>query len=114
MSVLYEQSGVILRPGTTTDRYGNKKPDWSPMAVERIPVDQINVQPSGGSSEDTDDKQITVTGWLLISAPGTMPDLRETDRIEVDGLILEVTGKVGRWPVPAGVRHIEAQLKEVA
>ncbi|MFJ2006999.1 hypothetical protein [Streptomyces chartreusis] len=116
MSVLYEQSIVIVRPGVREDEYGNQKPDWGD-AAERIPVDQVNVQPSGGSTEDTDDKQVTVTGWLLISAPGTMPDLRETDRVELDGVddvVLEVTGKVGRWPVPAGVRHIEAQLKEVS
>lgn len=113
MSVLYEQSIVIVRPATGTDRYGNERAAWGPGA-ERIPVDLVNVQPSGGSKEDTDDKQVTVTGWLLISAPGTMPDLRETDRVEFDGLTLEVTGKVGRWPVPDAVRHIEAQLKEVA
>ncbi|MDT7847195.1 hypothetical protein [Streptomyces justiciae] len=113
MSTLYVQSGVIVRPAVAEDQYGNKKKDYGD-AAERIPVDQINVQPSGGSSEDTDDKQVTVTGWLLISAPGTMPDIRETDRIEVDGQVLEVTGKVGRWPVPAGVRHVEAQLKEVS
>ncbi|MEU6376812.1 hypothetical protein [Streptomyces sp. NPDC046909] len=112
MSVLYEQSGVIIRPAVSEDRYGNKQKDYGD-AAERIPVDQINVQPSGGSSEDTNDKQLTVTGWLLISAPGTMPDVRETDRIEVDGLVLEVTGKAGPWPVPHGIRHIEAQLKEV-
>ncbi|MEU2780531.1 hypothetical protein [Streptomyces sp. NPDC007110] len=113
MSVLYEQSVVIIRPATAEDEYGNNRPDWGD-AAERIPVDQVNVQPNGGSSEDTDDKQVTVTGWLLISAPGNMPDLRETDRIEFDGLELEVVGKVGRWPVPAGIRHIEAQLREVS
>ncbi|MEV5369008.1 hypothetical protein AB0N12_06545 [Streptomyces albogriseolus] len=112
MSVLYEQSVVIVRPATTTDRYGNSRPDYG-AAAQRIPVDQVNVQPSGGSTEDTDDRQITVTGWLLISAPGTMPDLRDTDRVEFDGQVLEVTGKVGRWPTPTAVRHIEAQLKEV-
>ncbi|MBK3572589.1 hypothetical protein JHN63_01870 [Streptomyces sp. MBT65] len=112
MSALYEQSGVIVRPSVSGDRYGNKKRDYGDTA-DRIPIDEINVQPAGGSSEDTDDKQITVTGYLLVSSPGTMPDLRETDRLEVDGMTLEVTGKVGRWPVPAGVRHIEAQLKEV-
>ncbi|WP_405925413.1 hypothetical protein [Streptomyces sp. NBC_00035] len=110
---LYEQSGVIIRPATTTDRYGNKKRDYGD-AAERIPVEQLNVQPSGGSTEDTDDKQVTVTGWLLISAPGTTPDLRETDRIEVDGQVLEVTGKPVRWPSPYEMLHIEAQLKEVA
>ncbi|MET9729690.1 hypothetical protein ABZZ79_03185 [Streptomyces sp. NPDC006458] len=113
MSVLYQQSGVIIRPAVTTDRYGNQRPDYG-SAAERIPLGQINVQPAGGSSEDTSDRQLTVTGWLLISAPGTMPDLRETDRIEIDGQVLEVTGKVGRWPTPPGLRHIEAQLKEVA
>lgn len=110
---LYVQFGVIIRPATSEDQYGNERPDYGD-AAERIPVTQINVQPSGGSSEDTDDKQVTVTGWLLISAPGTMPDVRETDRIDVDGQVLEVTGKVGRWPVPHEVRHIEAQLKEVS
>lgn len=112
MSALYEQSVVIVRPAETEDRYGNKKRDYGP-AAERIPVDHVNVQPSGGSNEDNDDKQITVTGWLLISAPGTMPDLRDTDRIEFDGQVLEVTGKVSRWPVPAAIRHIEAELTEV-
>ncbi|MDX5566920.1 hypothetical protein PYK79_31810 [Streptomyces sp. ID05-04B] len=113
MSVLYEQSAIFVRPAKTTDRYSNEQDDWGEAAT-RTPVDRLNLQPGGGSNEDTDDKQVTVTGWLLLSEPGTMPDLRETDRVEYDGLVLEVTGKVGRWPVPAGVRHIEAQLKEVA
>ncbi|MFF3928565.1 hypothetical protein [Streptomyces hirsutus] len=112
MSVLYEQSVVIIRPAVTTDRYGNKKKDYG-AAAERIPVGRVNVQPAGGSSEDTDGKQLVVTGWLLISAPGTMPDLRDTDRVEFDGQVLEVTGKVGRWPVPESIRHIEAELTEV-
>ncbi|MFF9279514.1 hypothetical protein [Streptomyces griseosporeus] len=112
MSALYEQSVTVVRPATTTDEYGNERPDYGPAAT-RIPVSQVNVQPSGPSTEDTDDRQLTVTGWLLVSAPGTMPDLRETDRVEFDGLVLEVTGKVSRWPVPTAIRHIEAQLKEV-
>lgn len=109
---LYEQSVVIVRPGTVSDRYGNEREDWGEAAT-RTPVEQVNVQPSGGSSEDTSDRQVVVTGWLLISAPGTMPDLRATDRVEFDGQTLQVTGKVGRWPVPVDIRHIEAQLKEV-
>lgn len=112
MSVLYEQSAVIVRPAVATDRYGNKKYDYG-AAAARTPVEQLNIQPSGGSKEDTEDRQVTVTGWLLISAPGTLPDLKDTDRVEFDGLVCEVTGKVGRWPVPTAIRHIEAQLKEV-
>lgn len=112
MSILYVQSGVIIRPALVADPYGNEKRDYG-QAATRIPVSRLNIQPAGGSAEDNDDKQITVTGWLLVSAPGTMPDLRQTDRFEFDGLVCEVTGKVGRWPVPASLRHIEAQLKEV-
>ncbi|MEU4169442.1 hypothetical protein AB0F46_21525 [Streptomyces sp. NPDC026665] len=110
---LYEQTGVIVRPTSSKDRYGTERDQWG-AAAERIPIEQINVQPAGGSSEDNADRHVVVTGWLLISAPGTMPDLRDTDRLEVDGLVLEVTGKVGRWPTPVGMRHIEAQLKEVS
>lgn len=112
MSVLYEQSIVIVRPAISTDRYGNEKTDWG-EAADRTPVDQVSVQPAGGSQEDNSDKQVVVTGWLLVSAPGTYPDLRATDRVEHEGMTLQATGKIGRWPTPVGVRHIEAQLKEV-
>lgn len=112
MSVLYEQSAVVVRPAVTTDRYGNKKYDYG-AAATRIAVDQLNIQPDGDSEEETSGKQVSVTTWLLISAPGTMPDFRATDRLEYDGMELEVIGRVGRWPVPTSIRHIQAQLKEV-
>lgn len=111
--MLYLQSVTIVRPGTATDAYNNEKPDWGAGAT-RTPVDRINVQPQGGSSEDTDDKQLTVTGWGLFTPRGMDLDLRETDRVEFDGMTLQVVGKVGRWPAPGGgVHHIEASLREV-
>jgi hypothetical protein len=112
MSLLFLQSIVVLRAPASTDRYGNSKPDWS--APARTPVDGVNVQPQGGSSEDTDDKQVTVTGWRLFTPRGMDLDLRETDRVEFDGMVLQVVGKVARWPAPGGgVHHIEADLREV-
>lgn len=112
--MLYLQSVVILRPGMTSDPYGNEKVDWSVGAVTRTAVDGVNVQPQGGSSEDTDNKQLTVTGWGLYTPRGMDLDLRETDRVEFDGMTLQVVGKVGRWPAPGGgVHHIEASLREV-
>lgn len=112
MSLLYTQSITIVRPGTATDEYGNARPDWGDPL--RIPVSGVNVQPQGDSSEDTDDRQVTVTGWRLYTPRGTDLDLRETDRVEVDGMTLQVTGKVARWPAPGGgVHHIEADLQEV-
>lgn len=111
--MLYLQSIAIVRPGTATDEYGNERPDWGAGAVRTL-VDGVNVQPAGASSEDTDDRQLTVTGWRLYTPRGMDLDLRETDRIEHDGMTLQVVGKVARWPAPGGgVHHIEADLQEV-
>lgn len=113
MSILYLQAIVIVRAGTMTDRYGNEKPDWG-AAAARIPVSGVNVQPFGGSAEDTDDKQVTVTGWRLYTPRGMDLDLKETDRVEAWGTTMQVVGKVARWPAPGGgVHHVEADLKEV-
>ncbi|GGM04763.1 hypothetical protein GCM10010099_21100 [Streptomyces cinereus] len=110
--MLYLQSITIVRAGTTEDEYGNERPDWDDPL--RTPVSGVNVQPQGGSTEDTDDKQLTVTGWRLYTPRGMDLDLRETDRVEVDGMTLQVVGKVARWPAPGGgVHHIEADLREV-
>ncbi|MGW5426881.1 hypothetical protein ACWET9_06590 [Streptomyces sp. NPDC004059] len=112
--MLYQQSLVIVRAGTVVDEYHNAKPDWGAGAT-RTPVSGVNVQPSGGSTENSDDKQVTVTGWRLYTPRGVDLDLRETDRVEFDGMTLQVAGKVARWPAPGGgVHHVEADLREVA
>jgi hypothetical protein len=112
--MLYLQSIVIVRAGTVEDEYGNTQDDWGDAAT-RIPVSGVNVQPAGGSSEDTDDKQVTVTGWRLYTPRALDLDLRETDRVEAWGTTMQVIGKVARWPAPGGgVHHVEADLREVA
>jgi hypothetical protein len=111
--MLYGQSITIVRPGSAQDEYGNEKDDWGAGAA-RITVDGVNVQPMGGSSEDTDDKQVVVTGWRLFTPRGMDLDLRETDRVEAWGTTMQVIGKVARWPAPGGgVHHVEADLQEV-
>ena len=115
---MYHQSIVILRAPLAADRYGNEKPDWDNPV--RTLVEGVNVQPAGirspASQEDTDDRQVTVTAWDLQTPEGVDLDLLPTDRVEFDGMTLEVAGKVGRWPDPfgPGVHHVEARLKEVA
>ena len=114
MSLLYTQSVTIVRPAEAEDDYHNITFDYGDAAT-RVPVVGVNVQPLGGSSEDTDDRQVTVTGWRLYTPRGRDLDLRETDRVEFDGRMLQVTGKVARWPAPGGgIHHIEADLQEVA
>lgn len=111
--MLYEQTATIVRAGAVTDEYGNQQPDWGAGAT-RTPVAGVNVQPIGGSTEDTDDKQVAVTGWRLYTPRGMDIDLRETDRVEAWDTTMQVTGKVARWPAPGGgVHHIEAELREV-
>lgn len=112
--MLYLQDIVIVRSGKTTDEYGNEQDDWGDGATH-IPVSGVNVQPSSGSTEDTEDKQVTVTGWRLFTPRGMDLDLRETDRVEAWGTTMQVVGKVARWPAPGGgVHHVEADLREVA
>ncbi|MET7429636.1 hypothetical protein ABZT16_11640 [Streptomyces flaveolus] len=116
MSLLFYQSFVRVRAPLVEDRYHNKKRDWD--NAQRTTVTGVNIQPAGvpvRSDEDTADRQTTVTTWTLQTPEGVDLDLLETDRIEVDGLTLEVDGKVGRWPDPfgPGVHHVEARLKEV-
>lgn len=116
MSLLFHQSFVRVRAPLVEDRYHNKKRDWE--SAEREQVDGVNIQPAGSpvrSEEETADRQTTVTSWVLQSREGVDLDLKETDRVEVDGMTLEVDGKVGRWPDPfgPGVHHVEARLKEV-
>lgn len=112
--MLYEQDIVIVRPAKVEDEYGNEQDDWG-AAATRIPVPGVNVQPNGGSTEDTEDRQVTVTGWRLYTPRGMDIDLRETDRVEAWGTTMQVIGKVARWPAPGGgVHHVEADLREVA
>jgi hypothetical protein len=110
----YQHTITRVRAPLVEDRYGNKKRDW--QAAERLEVAGVNVQPAGTpsqSNEDTSDRQTTVTGWRLATPAGIDLDLLETDRVEYDGMTMEVDGKVGRWTVAGRVHHIEADLKEV-
>ncbi|MFE5332563.1 hypothetical protein ACFRCG_39915 [Embleya sp. NPDC056575] len=115
MSLMYVQSIVIVRAPLVADRYGSEQRDWD--AATRTPVDGVNVQPAGAPAQSTEyiaDRQTTATGWRLYTQRGMDLDLRETDRVEFDGMTLEVDGKVGRWPRPGGgVHHVEAELMEV-
>jgi hypothetical protein len=116
MTLMFEQAIVIVRAPLVADRYQNKTRDWSNAA--RVPVEGVNVQPAGApvrSEEDTVDRQTTVTTWTLQTREGVDLDLMATDRVEFDGMTLEVDGKVGRWPDPftGAVHHVEARLKEI-
>nr|BEK68854.1 hypothetical protein KPHV_60810 [Kitasatospora purpeofusca] len=111
--MIWDQSVVRVRAGTRTDRSGNTVADWSPGAVARATITRVSVQPVLQTERQESDRTSVVTGWRVLSEPGTAPDVRAGDRIEYDGLLCEVQGEVGRWPHPVlgGVHHVEWQMR---
>lgn len=115
MSLLYNDSIEVLRAPLVADRYRNEKRDWD--AATSTPYSGVNMQPEQvpvASTEYTEDRQTTVTRYLLITRRGMDIDLLETDRVAFAGMTLKVAGKVGRWPAPGGgLHHVEAVLVDV-
>jgi hypothetical protein len=111
--MMFNQSLVRVRAGERTDRGGNTVKDWSPGAVSRLAVDQVNIQPSIQQETVDEQRNAVVTGWHVQSAEGADPDIRADDRIEWDGMTLEVDGEVARWPelFTDAVHHIEFEMK---
>ncbi|WP_405964845.1 hypothetical protein OG713_34920 [Streptomyces sp. NBC_00723] len=94
---MFQQTIVRVRAGSRTDRGGNTVPDWAPDKVSRITVARVSVQPATQTESNDVARSQIVTGWQVISAPGVDADIRAADRIEWDGMTLEVVGEVGRY-----------------
>ncbi|MDX3839556.1 hypothetical protein [Streptomyces europaeiscabiei] len=95
--MVFHQTIVRVRAGTRTDRGGNTVPDWAAYKVSRLPVSQVSVQPATQAEDNDATRSQVVTGWQVISAPGVDADIQAKDRIEWDGMTLEVIGEVGRY-----------------
>lgn len=109
--MIFLQSLVRVRPGRKASR-GNPDdtvPDWSPGAVSRLTVEELSIQPNTQNEATDETRTAVVTGWRVLSAPGTNPDITAADRIEWGGLTYEVEGEVARWPDPfdGGTHHVE-------
>lgn len=112
MSLLQADSVVIVRAPYLVDKYGNttSQRDWA--NATRTTVARVSVQPDG-STEATGDRTSVVTGWRLITSKGRDFPALSGDRIEYDGMTLEVDGEVGRFRMGSRVHHVEARLKRV-
>ncbi|MCD9196073.1 hypothetical protein [Streptomyces albireticuli] len=110
--MFFDQDIVRLRAGTRVDRGGNAVPDWSPDAVSRLAITEVSIQPTTATETAAPERTAVVTGWHVQSQPGTDLDIRAADRIEWDGMILEVDGEIARWtdPVEGGIHHVELDL----
>lgn len=112
MSALFGDSVVRVRAGFLVDKYGNTTSvrDW-PNAT-RTTVASVSVQPDA-STEATGDRGSIVTGWRLITPKGRDLALLPTDRVEFDGMTLEVDGEIARYRLAGRIHHAEARLRKV-
>lgn len=112
MSALYADAVTVVRADYVTDKYGNPTSvrDW--VNATRTTVAGVSVQPDY-STETTGDRNTVITGWRLFTPKGRDIDLLPTDRVEFDGMTLEVDGEVGRFRVAGRVHHVEARLRRV-
>ncbi|MGK5729723.1 hypothetical protein [Streptomyces sp. URMC 124] len=101
-----------MRAGTRLDRGGNVVTDWSPDAVSRLPITEVSIQPTTAAETATPERTAVITGWHVQSPPGVDLDVRAADRIEWDGMTLEIDGEVARWsdPIEGGTHHVEFDL----
>jgi hypothetical protein len=104
---IFRQSVVRVRAGEKESRAGDKVADWSDDAVDRLPVHQLSVQPSTQREEEDGQSDLRITGYRILSEPGTTPDINGLDRIEYRGATFVVNGEVAYWPDPHGKDHIE-------
>lgn len=113
MSLFFHQHAIRVRAGVREDRSGQQIPDWSPGAVDRLPLEGVNITPRT-TEESRDESGVrVVTGWWLQTSPGRDADILPTDRIEFDGYTCEVLGEVQRWPDPftGQVHHVKVALQ---
>lgn len=114
VSALFTDTIVIVRAGTTTDRYRNTVRDWD--AATRASVTGVSVQPTTETETADGSRDTTATTWILRTPidSGDL-DLHPLDRVEYSGLVLEVDGDVKRYPglLAPGVSCVQATLRAV-
>jgi hypothetical protein len=103
---------TVVRPGSTTDRYGNPTADWT--AATSTEVDGAAVAPRLQPEQTDEGRQAAVDALTAYLPPGT--DVVHTDRVVVRGLTYEVDGRPAVWtsPFTATTRGIEVPLRRVA
>ena len=107
--MFFFDSLVRVRAGTRISRGGDTERDWSPGAVSRLTVQDLNIQPASQNETVDATRAAVVTSWRVQSAEGSRPDITAADRLEWRGMLLEVDGEVAEWPDPLvdAVHHIE-------
>ncbi|WP_405459715.1 hypothetical protein OG786_20965 [Streptomyces sp. NBC_00101] len=97
---------VITRQSAVNPR-GPRGADWD--TAQRVTV-QAQVEP-GGSSENRDNRDQVATTYLVRLPPGTAVSFK--DRLEWNGVTLEVNGDPLSWSGLAALDHIQLTATRV-
>ncbi|MFF9210477.1 MULTISPECIES: hypothetical protein [unclassified Streptomyces] len=98
---------TVVRAPDGFDAEGNANTDWS--TAERITV-QGHVEPAG-SSENRDNRDQVATTYVVRLPPGTA--VAYQDRLEWDGMTLEVSGDPQPWSGLAPLDHLQLNATQV-
>lgn len=90
--------------------------DWEVLLYTELDF-KVSVQPESSTEGPVERPQV-ITGWVLITPPGTdIPELKPSSRIRLGKtLLMDVVGRPARWPDPwnpGKVHHLEAKLEVV-
>lgn len=113
MSVIGE-TVTRIRPGTTTNGYGDTILDWSDNAITSTTIYGCSLAPRQEGELAGAGRAGVIVGYTLYAPPGT--DLKFTDRILHDTLgLFEIDGEPGRWdnPYTGNAWGVTAALKRV-
>ena len=104
---------TVVRPGTTTDRYGNSQPDWATATSEAVKawISQRNRTEDPGTS-GTGGRQGELSDWVVYFQPDV--DITAGDRVVYDGDTFDVIGKPLPGKTPRGPHHLECTVRLVA
>lgn len=99
---------TLVQPRSyTTDRYGNRQPDWASAERTVVPAWLAS------ASDSTEAGGRVVADAALLLAADVVLDA--ADRVEVDGISYEVAGAptVAWRAMPPAPHHVEARLRRV-
>jgi hypothetical protein len=87
---------TVLRPGSTTDAYGDPAPNWT--TATEIAHHGCAVAPRLEDEDRRNGREGIVTGWTVYFPAGA--DVRGTDRVRIRGLEYRVDGQPAQWTNP--------------
>lgn len=108
---------TILRPATTTDRYGDQVATLTGARRWTSPARVVQTDRAENSTgrrvltAQHETRQARITDWLCYLPAGT--DVTALDRIVWNGLTFEVRGVPNRAPDRRSEHHVECDLTRV-